>query len=102
MRKIAFNDGWTCRHAGDSGKGKPVTILMMQCWMKSGRRRAWEALTSAGLKDLTMCMRKNFLYRRNMRISDLSLNLRESTAMQKCISTGKEQDFVRMDIQIFT
>ena len=26
MRKIAFNDGWTCRHAGDSGKGKPVTI----------------------------------------------------------------------------
>jgi len=76
--------------------------LMMQCWMKSGRRRAWEALTSAGLKDLTMCMRKNFLYRRNMRISDLSLNLRESTAMQKCISTGKEQDFVRMDIQIFT
>ena len=26
MRKIAFNDGWTCRHAVDSGKGKPVTI----------------------------------------------------------------------------
>ena len=26
MRKIAFNDGWTCRHAGDSGKGKPVMI----------------------------------------------------------------------------
>lgn len=34
--------------------------LMMQCWMKSGRRRAWEALTSAGLEGFDYVYEKEF------------------------------------------
>ena len=69
MRKIAFNDGWTRRHAVDSGKGKPFTIPH-DAMLDEKRTPRGLALTSAGLKDLIMCMRKNSLCHRSMRSFD--------------------------------
>lgn len=84
------------------GKGKPVTIPHDAMLDEKRTQESLGGINIGWFEGFDYVYEKEFSVPQEYEDFRLVFEFEESTAMQKCISTGKEQDFVRMDIQIFT